>query len=128
MGLKSHSPEGCYECEAYEERLMADTRKFKIVSANQLGYGLSHEFDEWRVYGVDTIFEDGVNAFPDGEWDMEVTFTKKAKPFNPGDIVHVEDSWYHQGGTVVTQYKDRVVVADSDDDLEIYDAADLVLS
>jgi hypothetical protein len=63
---------------------MTEKKTFRVNGP--LGYGLNYEndFHEWRLYGVETVFEDGVNAFPTDEWDMEVTFTKKPGPVEVG--------------------------------------------
>ena len=94
---------------------MTEKKTFKNVSV----------YPDYNTKGW-TVYNEG--SFSPNEWDMEVTFTKKPKPFNPGDRVHVEDSWYHEGGTVLVQYKEQVVVVEEDDSIQVYDAADLVHS
>lgn len=77
-------------------------------------------------YGAGIYFYNG-HEFPIDEWDMEVTFTKKAPQFAPGTRVR---SKYVNAYvlTVLAQYKDQVVAVDpNDDDIEIFDADDLVI-
>lgn len=77
-------------------------------------------------YAMGTYFYDG-NEFPIGEWDMEVTFTKKGPQFRPEQRVHSKYSTSYVL-TVLAQYKDSVIAVDeTDDEIEIFDADDLVI-
>lgn len=49
-----------------------------------LGYMHTH----WCVYPTSESSEEDCGAFSQNEWDMEVTFTKKAKPFEVGSVVN----------------------------------------
>lgn len=83
--------------------------------------GDSSERDEW-------IVSDGPRSrFSREEWDMEVTFIKKVPKIVIGS--KVRSKWLTTYlYTVVGQYENRVIVVDeNDDEIEIFDRADLIL-
>jgi len=66
-------------------------------------------------------------SFPRDEWDMEVTFTKKAPQFPVGAKTKSKYSNAYTY-TVLAQWKDTVIVVDeSDNEIEHFDADDLVI-
>src|SRR2546430_14351648 len=60
---------------------MTEKKTFKIGPE---GYSLDHPNTAWFVVGYDTIFEEGSHWFPEDNWDVEVTFTKKRGPVESG--------------------------------------------
>src|SRR2546430_15045595 len=67
---------------------MTEKKTFKIGPE---GYSLDHPNTAWFVVGYDTIFEEGSHWFPEDNWDVEVTFTKKRGPVESGQ-------WRELGG------------------------------
>lgn len=49
---------------------------------NPIGVG-RHDKLGWSVIALDVI-DEPPTFFPETQWNMEVTFTKKIKPFEPG--------------------------------------------
>jgi hypothetical protein len=102
MGLRSHSPEGCPDCEAYEESLMTEKKTFEgAVDVDSRHNGWSVQAWESRSFS-----DCQESFFSKDEWDMEVTFTKKVKPFEIGDFVET----YGARGYVIGVWEDFVWV------------------
>lgn len=59
---------------------MTEKKTFKINGPNGMGLGHNALLRVWEVFGVQPELEEGINRFDPLEWDMEVTFTKEARP------------------------------------------------
>lgn len=106
---------------------MTEKKTFKNAYIHNEIHGDYHEGDmSWRIFQSEG-FGETTGKFDSSEWDMEVTFTKKAPQIPVGARVRPKYSTAYTY-TVLAQWKDTVVVVDvNDDEIELFDADDLVI-
>lgn len=84
---------------------------------------ISHGSDWICIYPVEDSNKH--EDFHEADWDIEVTFTKKAPVFQKGDRVAFTEYGYRDEYTVEHQRDSYVWVFDDGDDYEVMNAEDL---
>lgn len=78
------------------------------------------EYD-WGYY-VDA--EGDIAKYPGSEWDMEITFTRKVKPFEVGDVVKLV-GWKTYTVTILAIYETEAWVMYDDSSTDVVNLSEL---